>query len=118
MTDVKDIGDDAIAGSVAEVADEAAAETISLYNGPRLAAPYNPLPPDGARYMKQAEVTPAMTAWASEVLNNPGRYPMHVTATRSFGGVVVMARVEHHTYQGKTGKRGMFRGVSLLKRGG
>jgi hypothetical protein len=46
--------------------------------------------------MQQSQVTPEMTAWAVSILNDPVTYPMFSTATRTFGALTVMARVEWH----------------------
>jgi hypothetical protein len=46
--------------------------------------------------MMQSEVTPAMTAWAVMILNDPTMYPMFSTAMETFGSVMVLARVEWH----------------------
>jgi hypothetical protein len=56
----------------------------------------NPPVPQGWRLMQQSEVTPEMTAWAVSILNDPVDYPMFSTATQTFGGLMVLARVEWH----------------------
>jgi hypothetical protein len=77
--------------------------------------PKNPPLPPNARPLKQKEVTVEMTEWAKELLHDPKQYPMHAEAERCFGELRILARVEWHTYQGATGKRGIFRGVSLYQ---
>jgi hypothetical protein len=56
----------------------------------------NPPTPAGWMLMMQSEVTPAMTAWAVMILNDPTMYPMFSTAMETFGSVMVLARVEWH----------------------
>jgi len=57
----------------------------------------NNLPiPVGYRLMKQLAVTPAMTAWAVQILRDPAKFPMLTTATKAFDQLDVLARVEWH----------------------
>jgi len=56
----------------------------------------NPPIPAGYKLMPQADVTPAMTAWAVSILHDPATYPMFATATQTFGTLMVLARVEWH----------------------
>jgi len=56
----------------------------------------NPPTPAGYKLMQQADVTSAMTAWAVSILDDPTTYPMFATATRTFGSLLVLARVEWH----------------------
>jgi lysozyme len=56
----------------------------------------NPAAPLGYRLMSQRAVTPAMTAWAVQILRSPEQYPMFATATRVIGPRQVLARVEWH----------------------
>lgn len=56
----------------------------------------NPPTPVGWKPMTQPEVTPDMTAWAVEILHDPVTYPMFATAIRTFGTLMVLARVEWH----------------------
>lgn len=56
----------------------------------------NPPTPPGYKLMLQADVTPAMTAWAVAILNDPATYPMFATTTMTFGTLMVLARVEWH----------------------
>jgi hypothetical protein len=56
----------------------------------------NPPPPAGYKLMAQADVTPAMTTWAVDILNDPTTYPMFSTAMMTFGTLPVLARVEWH----------------------
>jgi hypothetical protein len=62
-------------------------------------------------------VTPEMTAWAISIRDNPGRYPMGATETKTFAAGVALARVEQHTWTFRDGKRitGKFRGVTLYE---
>ena len=46
--------------------------------------------------MMQSEVTPAMTAWAVDILHDTATYPMFATTTMQFGALTVLARVEWH----------------------
>jgi lysozyme len=59
--------------------------------------PNNPPIPVGYRLMQQLAVTPAMTAWAVQILRDPGKYPMFTTAMRAFEQLNVLARVEWHS---------------------
>ncbi|HXN30482.1 MAG TPA: hypothetical protein VN894_01415, partial [Polyangiaceae bacterium] len=54
----------------------------------------NPPIPTGYKLLSQADLTPAMTAWATSILNDPTDYPLFATATQTFGTLVVLARVE------------------------
>jgi hypothetical protein len=56
----------------------------------------NPPTPTGYTLMPQADVTAAMTTWAVMILNDPAAYPMFSTTTMTFGGQLVLARVEWH----------------------
>jgi hypothetical protein len=56
----------------------------------------NPATPRGYRLMSPTTVTPALTAWAVQILHSPVEYPMFATATRVFGARQVLARVEWH----------------------
>jgi hypothetical protein len=56
----------------------------------------NPPVPAGYRLMMQADVTPAMTTWAVDILHDPITYPMFATTTMTFGALTVLARVEWH----------------------
>lgn len=69
----------------------------------------NPPIPSGYRLMKQLAVTPAMTAWAVEILRSPQKYPMFATVMRAFDGLGVLARVEWHApdFQNHTVHRGV-----------
>lgn len=58
---------------------------------------------------------PAVEQWASTVLHDPQRYPMFAEAYAVIDGVGVVAQVQHHTFQGATGKTGCFRGVSIFR---
>jgi hypothetical protein len=56
----------------------------------------NPPVPAGWKLMMQSQVTPAMTTWAVMILHDPITYPMFSTTTRTFGTLLVLARVEWH----------------------
>jgi hypothetical protein len=56
----------------------------------------NPPTPAGWELMEQSEVTPAMTTWAVDILDDPTDYPMFSTAMMTFGTLMVLARVEWH----------------------
>lgn len=56
----------------------------------------NPPTPVGYVLMQQSQVTAAMTTWAVMILNDPSMYPLFSTATMTFGGQFVLARVEWH----------------------
>jgi hypothetical protein len=46
--------------------------------------------------MTQSQVTADMTSWAVAILHDPFTYPMWSTTTRTFGALLVLARVEWH----------------------
>ncbi len=56
----------------------------------------NPPVPAGWMLMEQSQVTPAMTTWAVDILNDPSAYPMFATTEMVFGTLNVLARVEWH----------------------
>jgi hypothetical protein len=56
----------------------------------------NPAVPAGWTLMQQADVTPDMTTWAVMILDDPTTYPMFSTTTKTFGALLVLARVEWH----------------------
>jgi lysozyme len=58
-----------------------------------------------------------MTAWAKSVLNDPFDYPMFSQTQRLFGGSLVLARVEWHSWTFRNGVKitGTFRGVTLYE---
>lgn len=56
----------------------------------------DPPVPAGYQLMQQSQVTSAMTAWAVAILDDPTDYPMFSTATKIFGTLMVLARVEWH----------------------
>jgi hypothetical protein len=56
----------------------------------------NPPTPAGYELMPQSAVTPAMTTWAVDILDDPTTYPLFSTATQEFGSLDVLARVEWH----------------------
>ena len=56
----------------------------------------NPAVPVGWKLMSQADVTADMTTWAVVILHDPTTYPMFSTTTKTFGALLVLARVEWH----------------------
>lgn len=75
--------------------------------------PSNPPPPAGTVIWTQA-VSPALEQWAIGILNDPTTFPMLSTAYAVVGGQPVVARVEHHTWIGRTGQKGVcIRGITL-----
>jgi hypothetical protein len=56
----------------------------------------NPPTPVGYKLMQQVDVTTDMTTWAVIILNDPATYPMFSTTTKTFGTLMVLARVEWH----------------------
>jgi hypothetical protein len=73
----------------------------------------NPPIPTGYKLMMQSEVTPAMTAWAIDILHDTANYPMFATATMQFGTLTVLARVEWHPPDFQNGA--VHRGVTLYE---
>ncbi len=71
----------------------------------------NPPTPAGYMLMQQSQVTPAMTTWAVQILDDPAMYPMFSTATQTFGTLVVLARVEWHPPD--SNNEAVHRGVTL-----
>jgi hypothetical protein len=56
----------------------------------------NPPIPAGYKLMAQSQVTPEMTTWAVSILHDPVTYRMFDTVTKTFGTLMVLARVEWH----------------------
>ncbi len=75
----------------------------------------NPPVPAGWKLMAQADVTSEMTTWAVSILHDPTTYPMFSTTTKTFGGLLVMARVEWHPPDFQNGV--VHRGVTLYTQG-
>jgi hypothetical protein len=73
----------------------------------------NPPVPAGWKLMAQADVTSDMTTWAVSILNDPVTYPMFSTTIRTFGTLMVMARVEWHPPDFNNGV--VHRGVTLYQ---
>jgi hypothetical protein len=69
----------------------------------------NPPIPVGYKLMLQSEVTPEITSWAVQILNDPADYPMFATAMKTFDELVVLLRVEWHPpdFQNPTVHRGV-----------
>ncbi len=81
---------------------------------PGTPCPTNPAPPVGWKYWKGA-VPKGGTELATRVLRQRAKYPMGSFVQARLGEKVVGARVEWHTVQGATGKKGCFRGVNLMR---
>jgi hypothetical protein len=56
----------------------------------------NPPTPAGYMLMAQSQVTSEMTTWAVSILDDSTTYPMFATVTKTFGTLMVLARVEWH----------------------
>jgi len=56
----------------------------------------NPPVPKGWKLMQQAMVTADMTTWAVAILHDPVGHPMFSTDMKTFGALLVLARVEWH----------------------
>jgi hypothetical protein len=105
---------DAAVDAPAEVAFDAAAEVAADAAEdlvPDLSQ--NPPIPAGWQLLQQSQVTSEMTAWAVMILNDPTDYPMFSTATMTFGGLTIMARVEWHPPDFQNGV--IHRGVTLYE---
>lgn len=77
--------------------------------------PWNPPLPPGTHLPAQHDVTPAMSAFAVEVVRDHANYPMHsVTPQRTIDGRRVCARVVWHTKQAATGRTGLFWAAEIL----
>lgn len=75
----------------------------------------NPPIPAGYKLMAQADVTQAMTDWAVSILDDHTTYPMFSTAMKTFGTLMVLARVEWHSPDFQNNK--VHRGVTLYEPG-
>jgi len=73
----------------------------------------NPPIPAGHKLLSQSQVTPEMTTWAVNILHDPVTYPMFSTTTKTFGTLVVLARVEWHPPDFQNGV--VHRGVTLYE---
>jgi hypothetical protein len=75
----------------------------------------NPPVPPGWKLMPDSAVTPDMTTWAVAILHDPTTYPMFSTTMRTFGALLVLARVEWHPpdFQNSV----VHRGVTLYEPG-
>jgi hypothetical protein len=107
-----DAVDAADAVDVADAVDAADAVDGDLDARPPSVTDNPPVPP-GWRLMQQSEVTPDMTAWAVAILDDPVTYPMFSTAMQTFGGLMVLARVEWHPPDFQNGV--VHRGVTLYE---
>jgi len=81
--------------------------------GEGLPCPPNPPPPVGWHYWRGREVPAKAGQLALQMRNNPKYYPMGAFLQTYCNGELIGARVEWHSIQGATGKKGCFRGVSL-----
>jgi len=75
--------------------------------------PSNPPPPPGTVIWTQP-VSHNLEQWAIGILHDPATFPMLATAYAVVDGHPVVARVEHHTWIGRTGQKGVcIRGITL-----
>lgn len=74
----------------------------------------NPPVPAGWVQVKDSAVTPAMTAWATEIVKNRKAYPMCSSTTQTFGAATILARVEWHPPDFNVAT--VHRGVTLYER--
>jgi len=75
--------------------------------------PSNPPPPPGTVIWTQP-VSHDLEQWAIGILHDPTTFPMLSTAYAVVDGQPVVARVEHHTWIGRTGQKGVcIRGITL-----
>jgi hypothetical protein len=79
-----------------------------------LPCPNNPAPPVGWTYWK-GQVPAPVGQLAVKVEFTAAQFPMGSFVQALIDGQLVGARVEWHDYQGATGKRGCFRGTSLMR---
>jgi hypothetical protein len=79
-----------------------------------LPCPPNPPAPVGWAYWRGA-VPAAATQFATRLLHDAAAYRMGCFVQILLDSSLVGARVEWHTFQGATGKKGCFRGVSLMQ---
>ncbi len=77
----------------------------------------NPPRPPGASLLAQKDATQAVATWATEIVNNPGEYPMFSETARQFGDKQLMIRVEWHTWSHRKGKlvHGIYRGATVYE---
>ena len=99
----------AIADRTAETSSQCTTGLFCCIDTPNVAD--NPPVPAGWKLMQQAQVTQAMTDWAVAILHDPITYPMYSTTTRTFGSLLVLARVEWHAPDFQNGV--VHRGVTL-----
>src|SRR3954466_10883077 len=69
--------------------------------------------PLGYRFHTQPPTPPAMTEWALMLLGDAARYPMFASASRSFGVLTLVARVEWHAPDFQNHK--IHRGITLYE---
>ncbi|HEY5955390.1 MAG TPA: hypothetical protein VIV60_02505 [Polyangiaceae bacterium] len=79
-----------------------------------LPCPKNPPAPAGWQYWR-GDLPVGGGEFAEEVLHDSTSYPMGTFVQKLLHGHLVGARVEWHDVKGKTGERGCFRGVNLMK---
>lgn len=74
----------------------------------------SPAPSSGPPGSSVQKVTPEMTAWAKDLLDDPG-FPLGSETSRDFDGVEVTARAETHTWYGAdpTKASAPHKGISL-----
>jgi hypothetical protein len=87
---------------------------ITHHHAGQLPCPPNPPPPVGWKYW-QGSVPKAFVDFAVHVEFTPETFPIGSFVQASIDGRLVAARVEWHSFQGATGKRGCFRGTNLFR---
>jgi len=79
-----------------------------------LPCPKNPPPPVGWEYWK-GPVSHRLVDFAEMIRDDSVRFPMGAFAQAVIEGELIGARVEWHDLKGRTGERGCFRGVNLMR---
>lgn len=81
----------------------------------QLPCPNNPPPPIGWKFLRDGHVPAEGVKLAVELANNSTKYPMGTFVQMYFGELLFAARVEWHSYIGKTGQAGVcVRGANLM----
>lgn len=90
-------------------------EVIVFDPHPELKPPNNPAMPPGVSRLPQAVGNrPEVSSWFVKVLNDSKTYPMYSTVTKQIDDMIVMIRVEWHTWTHRQGElvTGLFRGTT------
>jgi hypothetical protein len=74
---------------------------------------YEDRAPAGYKLLAQPRVTSEMIAWAAMIVDSSSIYCMGSTTQQTFGGILVMARVEWHPPE--PGHGSIHRGVTLYE---